>query len=92
MRIFLNSVYELFSDFDIPGDTMLVRLLNDQITQLHLNSYVKKDKSTDRHGFEVFGMILSVSKQLRDLNLSQYILNNVSNFNLTQNLHIFNFD
>ena len=81
MRIFLNSLYELLGDSDIAGDTMLVRLRNDQITQLHLNSYVEKDKSTHRHGFEVFVMILSVSNQLCDLNLSQYILNNVSSSN-----------
>ena len=61
---------------------MLVRLLNSQITQLCIDRAGITDKSTNRHKFEVFAIILSVSKQLCDLTLSSYDLKNVSKSNL----------
>lgn len=60
---------------------MLIRLLNDQITELRITNSIKIDQSTDRDRFEVFGMILTVSKQLCDLNFSEYLLKNTSNSN-----------
>ena len=61
---------------------MLVRLLRDQITELRIDNYVYIDKTTNRHRFEVIGMILSVSKQLSHLIFGEYILDNMRDFNL----------
>jgi hypothetical protein len=62
----------------VSGDTKLVRLLTDQITQLHIETYVNRDKSTNRRELDIFSIIISVSKQLCDLTFGQYILKNKS--------------
>ena len=62
--------------FEYLGDSMLVRFLNDQITQLLIDGDAATDKSTDAHELEIFGIVLSVSKQLCDLTFSLSVLKN----------------
>ncbi|CAF0862540.1 unnamed protein product [Adineta ricciae] len=42
------------------GNTKLVRHLTDQITELHVESYINKDKSTNRRELDIFALIISV--------------------------------
>ena len=52
------------------------------MTQLCIGGYVDTDESIDTHEFEIFVIVLSVSKQLCDLAFTQHILKNVSNLDL----------
>ncbi len=71
--------------FYIKDDTVLRRLLTDQITQLNVNTYVEITETSDRNELNMFPMILSICKRLCDLIFNQRILDKkllVSIFNL----------
>ena len=57
MRIFFNEICQSLDYFHKLGDTALVHLLTDQITEVSINSYVKRDKAVDKDQLEIFPKI-----------------------------------
>ena len=72
----LNCFGKLLVFFNISGDSILARLLNSQITQLNVDTYVTISEISDENELNIFSMILSVGKHLSDLTFRQRLLKN----------------
>ncbi|CAF4185915.1 unnamed protein product, partial [Rotaria sordida] len=56
----------------LTGDTILFRLLTNQITQLQVNIYDKIREVSDGNELNLFSLILSIGKYLTDVTFSQW--------------------